>query len=212
MADEREAANRRYFASGAWRGTAWRGVPVYKYRSDLEAYARIILATRPDLIIETGTAMGGSALFFRDMLDRAGRPDAQILTIDGWEYLAQPLPHDCRQVVSHSLDPPAVHAAIEAARRAGSVMVSLDSDHTDFHVLAELGIYAPLVTPGQYCVVEDTFLGFWGITEGETEERFRAGSSWHALQRFLPTAPHLVADREIEPFITMTPGGWLRHV
>jgi cephalosporin hydroxylase len=72
-----------------------------------------------------------------------------------------------------------------------------------------LNIYAPLTTAGQYCVIEDTFLGFWDMTEGETEERFRAGSTWHALQRYLADHPELVADHDIEPYITMTPSGWL---
>jgi cephalosporin hydroxylase len=49
------------------------------------------------------------------------------------------------------------------------------------------------------------------MTEGETEERFRAGSTWHALQRYLADHPELAADHDIEPYITMTPSGWLRR-
>lgn len=155
----------------------WQGRPIIQYPQDIVAMQEIVWATRPDLIIETGIAHGGSlilsasllALLDLDDATREGRlldpanPRRRVLGVDidirehnKQAILAHPL--NCRidmlQGSSVAAEIVAQVAAVAASH--GRVMVCLDSNHTHEHVLAELEAYAPLVTPGCYCVVFDS--------------------------------------------------------
>ena len=134
--------------------TYFEDVPVLKNPLDLWVYQEIIWGLRPTLIIETGTAFGGSALYFARQLDRVG--EGAVVTVD---VDAPPDPPQHRRVTyltASSTDSDVVEALARVAFGHPRVMVVLDSDHAKSHVLAELKAYAPLVSQGQYLVVEDT--------------------------------------------------------
>lgn len=200
------ATNKAFFESGAWENTYYDGVQIFKYPGDLWIYQELIAEVRPTLLIEMGTCQGSSAAYFADLLDRFS--GGRVVTVDVANQVKAP---DPRVTYIHGSS---VHrAVIDQVRQyaAGErcVMVSLDSEHLEDHVYAELEAYADLVTPGSYLVVEDTFISRYGC-QGE---RFGDGSTWEALCRWLPAHPEFQADESREKFmLSMNPGGWLRRL
>lgn len=137
------------FASGEYEVDT-DGIRTWKMADDLERYRAIIEKTRPEVIVETGTKFGGSALWFRSL-------GLEVITID-IDYSDAVEAHkaapDIHWLINDSLDPavlPCVVDLIDGRR----TMVSLDSEHAAPHVAAEISLYGPLVTPGCYLVVED---------------------------------------------------------
>lgn len=141
----------------AWGDTYWGGLPILKCPMDLWLYQEIIYKVRPDLIIETGTAHGGSALYLANILDLMGK--GKVLTIDTkdkadgrWERPKHPrIEYLCGDSIS-------IEVLKEAYKQAKgkSAMVILDSDHHRDHVLSELQLYGPLISLKSYMIVEDT--------------------------------------------------------
>lgn len=180
-----------------WMSTTWRGVQVAKPPTDLWMYQEIIFQNKPELIIETGTFAGGSARYFADLMHPWG---GKVVTVDttamGW---AKKQDHPAIDfLVGSSLDPVTISKIRHLARAAGSVMVVLDSLHTKDHVLQEMKIYGPLVTSGQYMVVEDT------VTIGEPVE---------AIEEFLETNPEFEVDEGRDKFfLSFSLGGFLKKV
>lgn len=152
------AFHRLFYASRQTHGmTFFEGVPVLKNPMDLWVHQEIVWDLRPTLIIETGTAYGGSALFFARQLDRVGSGMVISIDLDPAEKLPQhPRVSYVRGFSSVLGD--VIKAVTKIASTHERVMVVLDSDHAARHVRAELDAYAPLVTPGQFLVVEDTNL------------------------------------------------------
>lgn len=195
-----------YYDSKVWERTRWSDVIVSKNPMDLVVLQEIIWDTRPDIIIETGTFYGGSALFMAQTLDKIGH--GYVLTID---IKREPcFPNHHRIVYAHgaSTDPEIIELVKDRTQKP-RVMVILDSDHSKENVLKELEIYAPLVTPGQYLIVEDTNVNGHpvlpehgpGPMEAVEEWRHR-GETWKDFE----------IDREREKFMfTFNPGGYLRR-
>ena len=191
-----------YSATGTWRMTQWRGVPVLKSPMDLWAVRDVLWRIRPDLVIETGTACGGSALFYADCLNIQGT--GHVVTID----LDEPKPLVAHPRLTYltggSLDEDVVADVRHfAAHCTGPVVVLLDSDHGRDHVLAELDIYAPMVTVGSALIVEDTNLSDWKGGPGPAD----------AVSVFLPAHPEFRREPIYErSLLTFHPGGWLTRV
>lgn len=143
-----------------WGGTTYFGHTCWKNPTDMWLYQELIYSIRPALIIETGTAYGGSALYYAHILDQLGH--GEVLSIDlnpvSREYPRHPR---INYLGGHSsLDKHVVQRArgyVEFVK--GPILISLDSLHTKEHVLGEMDAYSPLVTPGSYMVVEDTNVG-----------------------------------------------------
>ena len=198
----------QYYASNVWAGrTRWRGVAVQKAPTDLWVYQEIIHQVRPRLIIETGTAEGGSALFLADVMDVVcGR--ANVLSIDtnprvGW---TDPRITFIRgsSTAPEIIKP--VRLTAQVAAEEGAVLVVLDSDHSAPHVAAELALYSGLVTVGSYLIVEDTNINGHPVSPG-----WGPGPA-EALHAWLPEHPEFEIDREREKFmLTFNPGGYLRR-
>ncbi|NRH21535.1 cephalosporin hydroxylase [Candidatus Gracilibacteria bacterium] len=142
-----------------WGNTKWRGVPVCKAPTDLWIYQELIEATKPDLIIETGTLAGGSALFMRDVMHLMGNYGWVISIDTNMEHLHEVAKATgIKYLLGSSADDEIltfVKAHI-AAYEAKKVMVVLDSNHEYVHVIKELARYAPLVSVGCALIVEDT--------------------------------------------------------
>jgi cephalosporin hydroxylase len=203
-----DAFHARYYdaelTGGTWRATSWLGVPTQKCPLDLWVYQEILHEVRPDVIVESGTARGGSALFLAGVCDALG--GGRVLTIDRDELPGRPA-HPRIQYLRGDSVAPDVVAAVRAAVAAGErVMVILDSDHRREHVRAELAAYAGLVTPGSYCVVEDTNLN------GHPVRPDFGPGPMEAVHEFLAAHPEFAADRGREKLLmTFNPHGYLRR-
>lgn len=150
--------NRLYYYYGeifdqTWKAVTWRGVPVQKFPTDLWLHQELIMSVQPDLIIETGTLYGGSAMYFGSLLDLIGK--GEVLSIDISPQ--SPLPEHPRVtfITGSSVAPDIVEKVQQHVARASVVYVILDSDHSEEHVFKELEVYSRFVTPGSYLVVED---------------------------------------------------------
>ena len=140
-----------YYALGfqTWKNTRFKGFTLYKYPTDLWVYQEIIHETRPTVVIETGTAHGGSALYFAWL-------GVRVITVDINRLPNVPQHDRIEYVTGSSVDPAVVQRVRTHLRPDDRVMVILDSDHAEPHVTRELAIYPTLVTPGCYLIVEDT--------------------------------------------------------
>jgi cephalosporin hydroxylase len=169
---------------------SWLGRPVIQVPQDIYATQEILWRVQPDLVIETGIAHGGSLILSASMLAmmdycdaaRAGTTltpgqsrrkvigiDIDIRAHNRAAVEGHPLASLIEMHQGSSIDPDIVHKVREAAARHQRVLVFLDSNHTHDHVLAELQAYAPLVSPGSYCVVWDT--GVEDLPEGFVTNR-----------------------------------------
>jgi cephalosporin hydroxylase len=125
-----------------------------KFPADLDRYAAIIDATRPEVIVETGTRTGGSARWFAEQ-----GPDVITVDVNPVEFGEATERGRRIGIVGNSADP-AVAARVAELVAGRRCMVSLDSDHSGPHVAAEIDLYGPLVSPGCYLVVEDGIFGY----------------------------------------------------
>ena len=142
----------------------WLGLPIIQYPQDMQALQEIIWRTRPDCIIETGVARGGSLVFYASMLELLGGDGIMVgIDIDIREHnrrriVEHPLAHRIHLIDGSSIEPDTVASVRAIAGERERTMVCLDSNHTHAHVLKELECHAPLVSPGCYCVVFDTII------------------------------------------------------
>ena len=208
-------ANLNYFNTGEWKNLTYKGFSIYKYPSDLLTYQNIIWKTKPDIIIETGTCTGASALFFLDTLKCCNIENPLVVTIGLGEIRnCVPETKGIKKIVGSCLAPAVIDQVTNLIRNK-SVLVSLDSDHTRDHVSAELEIYSSFVSPGQYIVVEDTFLGYYGPFLGAAERRFQENTGQtpkHAVEDFLTRNKDFIIDESCNKYISMTPNGFLRRL
>ena len=184
-----------------WANTKWRGVPVFKTPTDLWVYQELIEELRPDVIIETGTCYGGSALFFRNILDLI-HPHGNVISIDIDQSKLFQKAKDSSGIrfIEGSSTDIAVATHVQehiATINAQRVMVVLDSNHEEQHVLQELALYAPLVTKGSALIIEDT------NTAGPNE----------AVEQWAPLHPEFKVSMMCEKFmLTFNRGGYFERV
>ncbi|MGQ0802766.1 MAG: CmcI family methyltransferase [Actinomycetota bacterium] len=189
---------------GTWRDTSWFGVTIWKNPLDVWIYQEILADTRPEVIIETGTAQGGSALFFAMMCDLLGT--GEVISVDIAPLPGRPQHERIRYLHGSSTDPEVVAAVAKSVRNRERVMVLLDSDHSRGHVLRELEAYSAFVTEGCYLVVEDT-----NVNGHPVLARYGPGPL-EAVNEFLERHPHFERDKRREKLLfTFNPGGYLRR-
>jgi len=192
-----------YGGAGTWMKTSWLGVPLAKCPLDLWVYQELLRAIRPQLVIETGTAFGGSALFLANMFDLIG--GGEVISIDLRSTPHLPKHPRITYFSGSSTSPEIVQQIRERAAGKSAIMVILDSDHRRDHVLAELRIYGPLVTPGSYMIVEDTNVNGRPVLPG-----FGPGPA-EAIDEFLRDNSDFAIDGSCEKFLmTFSPGGFLK--
>jgi cephalosporin hydroxylase len=172
----------------SWGGAKYFGCKIWKLPQDLHTYQEIITEIKPALIIETGTAFGGSALYFAHLMDQLSH--GRVITIDIKPIQpSYPRHHRIDYWPGYSsTDRMNTRPAQEWAIR-DPCMVILDSLHTKEHVLAELDIYAPLVSGGSYLVVEDTNVGPNDVVFPE-----HGPGPGDALREWLPKHPDFKID------------------
>jgi cephalosporin hydroxylase len=192
------------FEKKAFGNTEWLGIPIWKEPTDLWVYQHIVSELRPDLIIETGTLLGGSALYLASLCDLMDR--GRVVSVD-IEHI-QPLPQHRRieYILGSSTAPDIVDRLRKEAGASETVLVILDSDHRYGHVIEELRLYAPLVTKGSYIIVEDTLFDYTASTG------FLPGPA-AATREFLAQHKEFEFDISRECYLmTQNPGGYLRRL
>lgn len=189
----------RLAANERWYEQSWLGVPIWQLPDDLARLQEVVSLIRPRWIVETGTKFGGSAIFFASLLDLlGGEAKGGVITVDiTLTELARDTfrTHRLRDHVRLSLEADAAAPATVARIREliqtapGPTLVFLDDDHNAGHVLAEMDLYAPLVTPESYLIVADTvFADLGGTPVGEPTAKYPdvgASNPRVAVQRFL---------------------------
>jgi cephalosporin hydroxylase len=213
----------------------WLGRPIIQYPQDMVAMQELVWLVRPDLIIETGIAHGGSLILSASLLalldlceaaERGETLDArrsrrQVLGIDidirahnRAAIEAHPLASRIRMIEGSSIAPEVIGQVHAVAARHERVLVCLDSNHTHEHVLAELEAYAPLASVGSYCVVFDTVIEH--LPPGSFPDRpwDRGNNPLTAVREYLKGHPEFEIDSDIphKLLITVAPDGYLRRV
>lgn len=213
----------------------WMDRPIIQYPQDIVAMQELIWDIRPDLIIEMGIAHGGSLIFsasvlaLMDMCDaiEAGQPmdparsKRRVLGVD-----IDIRPHNCTAIEAHPMssriqmiEGSSIEAAIiaqvqEVADQHETVLVCLDSNHTHDHVRAELEAYAPMTSPGSYCVVFDTLIEDMAEDEYPDRPWGKGDNPKTAVWDYLKTHPEFEIDKSIPDklLITVAHDGFLRRV
>ncbi len=212
----------------------WQGRPIIQYPQDIVAMQELIWSIKPDLIIETGIAHGGSLIFSASILALLDMNEAiesgstlnpsvsnrKVLGIDvdirshnRLAIEAHPMSSRIQMIEGSSVDSDIIRSVQEVAKAHSRILVCLDSNHTHDHVLAELHAYAPLVSPGSYCVVFDT------IVENLPGEMFPdrpwgpGNNPKTAAWKYLESHPEFKIDKEIQSklLITVAPDGFLKR-
>lgn len=186
-------------------GTFWLGVPLEQCPLDMEVDQEIVYQTRPDVLIETGTYKGGSAYYFASLFELLGR--GRVLTIDIRTWPGRPQSPRVTYLLGSSTSKGIFDQIRTAIRPGEKVMVFLDSNHSENHVLSELILYSSLVTPGNYLIVHDAN---WNGRPVQKESGPAAGE---AVDEFLRFNHQFVRDPSREKYgMTLSPGGYLRHL
>jgi cephalosporin hydroxylase len=213
----------------------WLGRPIIQYPQDMVAMQELIWTVKPDLIIETGIAHGGSLILSASMLallelseaaekgevvDPA-KPKRKVLGIDidirphnKQAIEAHPMASRIEMIQGSSIAPEIMDQVRKVAAGYSRILISLDSNHTHDHVLEELKLYAPLTSVGSYCVVFDT------VVEDLPKE-LAGDRPWGpgdnpktAVFEYLKTHPEFEIDKSVENklLITVAPDGFLKRL
>jgi cephalosporin hydroxylase len=191
--------------TGNFSTVTWLGQPIWQNILDLWTIQETIAELRPRLLIETGTYLGGSSLFYAHLFDLLGA--GEVVTIDVAEKRSMSHPRVTYLVGDSTSEAVLAQVRAIAAAGTGPVMVILDSDHSQTHVRRELECYTPLVTPGSYCLVQDGVI--------DTLSVFRQGrpGPLAAIEDFLGSTDsfEVDAERSRRYLITHHPQGWLKR-
>ncbi|EGJ33224.1 cephalosporin hydroxylase [Moorena producens 3L] len=198
---------------------SWMGRPIIQFPQDMVAMQEIIWDVKPDLIIETGIAHGGSLVFYASMLQLIGKGKVVGIDIDirshNKEQIEQhPMYHRIQMIEGSSISQSVIDEVKSIAADKENVLVVLDSNHTHEHVLEELRAYAPLTTRNSYCVVFDT------VVEHMPENSFpdrpwgKGDNPKTAVEEFMKEnndfeVNHMVDNKLL---ISVAPGGYLKRV
>lgn len=192
-----------YFGSSTLGNTYWLGTPVQKCPLDLWIYQEIIWGTKPEIIIEIGTAQGGSALCFASLFDLLGK--GEVITIDITDQATLIRPR-ITKIIGNSVSEKVIDQ-VEKIVGKKNAMVVLDSAHDKEHVLKEMELYSKFVSVGNYLVVEDTNINGHPVRPGWGE------GPMEAVKEFLCFRKDFEVDRKMEKFLlTFFPNGFLKRI
>lgn len=214
---------------------AWMGRPAIQFPNDAWAMQEIIWEVRPDLIIETGIAHGGSLVFSASMLALLDMSDAiasgqtmdpksskrKVLGVDidirshnRAAIEAHPMASRIQMIQGSSIATETIEQVRKAAAGYSRVLVCLDSNHTHEHVLAELKAYAPLTSVGSYCVVFDTIVEDMPATMFPDRPWGPGNNPKTAAHEYLRSHPEFVVDKAIDHKlqISVAPDGFLKKI
>ena len=198
----------------------WLGRPIIQYPQDIIALQEIIWKVKPDLIIETGIARGGSLIFSASMLELIGGKgrvlgvDIDIRSHNKVEIKKHRMFKRITMIEGSSVDPEVVARVRDLTRGKKKILVYLDSSHSYAHVLRELQLYSPFVSRGSYIVVFDTIVEYLPVGMVKDRPWGKGNNPAIAVQEFLKKHKNFVVDRDVDSklLITAAPGGFLRRI
>ena len=197
---------------------SWMGRPIIKYPNDILILQEMIWSLKPDYIVETGIAHGGSVIFSASMLELLGHGEVIAVDIDirkhnKDEIEKHPMNKRITMIEGSSIDPKIVDSIKEKVK-GKKVLVCLDSNHTHDHVLEELRMYADMVDVGSYIVCPDTFVEYF--PKGYCDDRpWDVGNNpMTALIAFLKEDDRFIIDKDIDNKLMITEGfdGYLKRI
>lgn len=196
---------------GTWKNTKWMGHPCQKCPLDLWIYQEIIFETRPQMIIETGTGSGGTALFLAGILelidDTHGLNTGHVISIDINNNSKRPSTNLITYLRGNSVSDKIINEIVIETDFEKNNLVILDSNHKKNHVLQELRLYSKFVKVGNYIIVEDTNVGGNPVCSD-----FGEGPK-EAIEEFLKENDNFEVDRTKEKFyMTFNSGGFLKRI
>jgi cephalosporin hydroxylase len=198
---------------------SWLGCPIIQYPQDIVMMQEIIWTVKPDLIIETGIARGGSVIFYASILELIGKGEVLGLDIDIRSHNrraieAHPMFKRITMIEGDSVSEDVVAQVDKIARGRQSVLVCLDSNHTHEHVLNEMKLYSPYVTKGSYLVVFDTIIEDMPDNFYPDRPWGRENNPKTAVREFIKKTDRFVIDKSINDklMISVAPGGYLKCV
>lgn len=198
----------------------WMGRPIIQCPQDVMAMQEIVWRVRPDVIVETGVAHGGSLILYASLLELIGGRgrvigvDIDIRAHNRTEIEKHPMSRRITLIQGSSVDPAVGQQVKALTQGARQVLVVLDSNHTHDHVLQELELYSPLVTQGSYLVVMDTAID-------DLPDHFFADRPWRkgnspksAVHAFLKSNRRFAIDKDIDAklLLTVAPDGYLKCI
>ncbi len=199
----------------------WMGRPIIQYPQDMVAIQEIVWKIKPDLIVETGIAHGGSLVFHASLLELIGGEgkavgvDIEIRKHNREAIEAHPMFKRIQLIEGSSTDPATVAQVFAAAEGKKNILVLLDSNHSYEHVMNEIKLYAPLVAQGSYLIVLDT------LVESLTDEYVMKERPWGignspltAVKEFIKTNPNFIIDTSVDAKlgITVAESGYLKRI
>jgi cephalosporin hydroxylase len=199
---------------------SWMGRPIIQYPQDMIAMQEIIWQVKPDLVIETGIAHGGSLIYYASLLELLGKGEVLGIDIDIREHNRKeiekhPMFKRIKMIQGSSISNEVIEQVKKYAEGKNSILVCLDSNHTHDHVLKELELYSPLVSLHSYIVAFDT------IVEDLPEGYFSQARPWGlsnnpktAVDEFLRENNNFEIDTSVDNklLISVAPGGYLKRV
>ena len=198
---------------------SWLGRPIIQFPQDVMAVQEILWQVRPDLVVETGVARGGSLVLSASILELVGHGevlgiDIEIRPHNRRTIEAHPLSKRIRLIEGSSTDPAVVKEVRAAAEGCSGVVVILDSLHTHAHVLEELRLYSPLVGKGSYLIAFDTAIDDVPGDAFPDRPWGKGNNPKTAVREFLKENPRFEVDRALEDRlgITSAPEGFLRCI
>jgi cephalosporin hydroxylase len=203
---------------------SWLGRPIIQYPQDMIAMQEIIWKVKPDLIIETGIAHGGSLIFYASMLELVASctgNDGEVMGIDidirshnRKAIEEHPMYKRISMIQGSSIAPEIVAQVVEKAKGKKRVLVCLDSNHTHDHAVAELEAYAPLTSVGSYCTVFDTLIEDMGEDAYPDRPWGPGNNPKTAVWKYLKTHSEFEIDKSMQRklLITVAPDGYLKRV
>jgi cephalosporin hydroxylase len=192
--------------TGEFKTLAWNGVPIWRRSYDDWTTTETIQAVQPMLIIETGTHVGGSALYFANLLDLIGQ--GRVISMDVEDRHQRDHPRIEFLIGDSTSEERVLEVRTAAEDCGGAVLVILDSDHRAEHVLREMEAYGPAVTPGSYMLVQD------GLIDVVATMRQPYPGPLHGIKQFLSRHPEFEVDEQRcnQFLITYHPMGWLHRL
>lgn len=194
----------------------WLGVPIIQMPPDIVATQEIIWKTKPQLIIETGVARGGSLILYASILELLGEGtvigvDVEIRAHNRESIESHPLAKRIELIESDALSPKLHEVLKGKTKNVDRVMVILDSNHTHEHVKRELELFADFVTPGQYLIVADTVVEYIPEQEHRPRPWGTGNNPATALKEFMSSDSRFELDAVTNSklLLSSSPGGYL---
>ena len=198
---------------------SWMGRPIIQYPQDMIAMQEIIWQLKPDLIIETGIAHGGSLIYYASLMELIGKGEVLGIDIDIREYNRieienHPMSKRIKMIQGSSISEDILEQIKPYCVGKKTVLVCLDSNHTHAHVLKELNLYEQFVTKGSYLIAFDTIVEELPDDLYENRPWSIGNNPKTAVIEFLKSNDNFIIDKAIDNklLISVAPGGYLKRV